>query len=480
MKILLIMSPFQDFYATPHRLSALGLHAVEILCKQAGFITKTILAAQENGRSAHLPAALNYLKPFILAGESGPASFFKQYKSYGSIDALAKTAAKSGADFIFVSCFAYAYAQGALDFASALRALKPQAYLAIGGGGPSALPETFLDGGYNAALKGEAEEILPAFLARLKAGERPNGLIQASQPGQTQPLPLMRPILSPKEKQGYALSFLRGCRRQCRFCSQFLTHGRAFRQADKTKIWRLLETLPPSAEPVYFNFEDDNLLDAWDLWIEIMRFLKSRLPQAAFGAENGLNYAQLSSYRLEVLLELGFAGFNLSLAAANLKSAWNQARFYQPQQLEQVLNRLHEANVPATVYFIAGLENSLPQESAEALKYLYSLPCRIGISPFYAVPGLEGFEAKRVRQMPPVLFCASSLYPWNKSHTTGQLATLFRLSRTLNFFKFQQQQNELLAQRILNTKQLWTICNKQLAAVPMADYDLTANVLNIL
>ena len=123
-----------------------------------------------------------------------------------------------------------------------------------------------------------------------------------------------------------------------------------------------------------------------------------------------------------------------------------------------MLTLLERHAVPSISYFICGLSEDNPKTVSDTIIYLSGLPTRIGISLFYAVPGLPDFSDKsRFDTLSPKLCAGSSAYPWNGSLPTQTMITAFRLSRLCNHLKQVNKTNPLI-NRIWREKRL-TRCN---------------------
>ncbi|MDR3200106.1 MAG: hypothetical protein LBT68_01495, partial [Spirochaetales bacterium] len=111
-------------------------------------------------------------------------------------------------------------------------------------------------------------------------------------------------------------------------------------------------------------------------------------------------------------------------------------------------------------YFIAGLETDSPQTITRHLAFLAKAPTLAGISLFYPVPGISGFDPPPdTLRRHPGLARGSLAYPWTGSLSTGQLVTAFRLSRLVNLMKKASRspwEDELLA-RCFSKKRLFTL-----------------------
>ncbi len=471
MKIVLIQPPLRDFYQTAHRHSALGSTSVKKILEQAGHDVVFFNFPLWKQRSTPpLPGELNYLKPFLIPGETGPVSWFTQRKHYGPpFEECAHIVLAEKPDLIMISCFAWCYAEEARQTALALRQMAPRVPLEAGGAGVSVNPAWFEQTGlFRRVRTGPAEENLQDF------------------PGVPASLPPVTPVI--KETRPYkgrpqlTAMLTRGCPARCTFCANHLTLGREFRKSDPDEILTLLAKT--GYKKFHLNLEDDNLLSDQAYFLDFLdRFMK-RFPGSTLSAENGLDYRKITIPIADRLIESGFIRFNLSMASSDSKILADQKRSSRLDHLETLIKHLENREIPAVTYFIAGLPGDTPESVTENLLYLSPLPTEIGISPFYAVPGLSGFEHPGENGLPeqPAVYCGSSVFPWNKNLTTSRLITAFRLSRLANLLKSPEKDfwRELVS-CIYESGNLQTITGKgrtrQIIPVPRMDGDMVDHFL---
>jgi hypothetical protein len=149
-------------------------------------------------------------------------------------------------------------------------------------------------------------------------------------------------------------------------------------------------------------------------------------PGATVSAENGLDYRMMTEATVTELARLGLTELNISLGeiGSGARSRPNLSRF---------VHHAAALGLPCTVHFICGMRDDSPNSVTDALLFLHNLPCRIGISLFYPVPGLQGFDdQEEMRDHPPRRMCGSAAWPWTGSLSTAQMVTAFRLARWSN------------------------------------------------
>jgi len=456
-KAAIAVPSFLDFYATPHRLSALGAIIVERMLQDRGWNTHLSQFPLTAKQSLALPASFSHLQPYLLPNEFGPTAFFSRYHRFGpSPGQCTDILLAHNPDAVFLSCFAFAYADDTLALANHIKKMRPSIPVFVGGAGVSVLPEYFQGHAcIDAVICGEAEATLGDFLS---AGTTPESVITNTTSFSVQPRVAIAARRSPKKVLWLTTSLSRGCPRKCAFCANHLTQGRQFRKIAVADFLDELAEFPPDKH-VHMNVEDDNILMDRKFLFEILKAVRRVLPHASFSAENGMDYSLLDSETLETLIKYGFKQFNLSMASCSPAILKNEQRHGDLPLLRDLLQHLHRFKIPAIVYFICGLQSDTVDTVIDNLRFLYQQPVRVGISLFYPVPGLPGFEEAHTFQNVDSHLCTgSAAFPWTGSLTTSQMVTAFRLARFVNAVKNKQyhaMERELLA-RIRAENRLYT------------------------
>lgn len=474
--------PVRDFYFTPGRASALGAEAVRNQLERKGVSTTLFNYPLHNprGKQISLDSFYDYLKPYIIPGEKSPIGFFSGRKIYGpSFDDAAAMILDSDPQVIFLSLFAWTYADDVLALAKSIKRQNGNSIpLILGGAGAAVLPEYFRRTGlFDAVLKGDAEDTIIPVLKKLE-----NEVYDFSDLSEEISCEPPEPALSfrtdSEGNQYLTLSLSRGCPKRCQFCSNFLTQGRLFRTASLESLEERLNRLPIDAgREVNINLEDDNLLVDKSYLNDVLVRIALLYPERKITMMNGLDYTYMNEDYADYLIDEGFSHFSLSLGSTDAAVLKAEKRPVNLERLEKLLLHLKTRQVPSTTFFICGLPDDSQEGIIESLLYLHRLPTETGISLFYPVPGLPRFEDdERFLSKPPSLCSGSSAYPWANSLTTSEMVTAFRLARLSNLIKKKGKtkvEHELI-NRIMTSGQLHTTIGRkrELTLIPHMDQSM--------
>ncbi len=503
--VVIAVPPLQDFYATPHRCTSLGAETVRIVLQQHGYTGTLIDGLKESPGSKQipLPSALSHLTPHILNGETGRGSFFTRFQHFGKEYREMVTAMEPlHPDLVFLCCFAYCYSTPALELADLVRKRFPSAVIVAGGAGVSVYPDNFLRRkSIDYTLSGEAEVSLPPFLHYLNGSQKNPEEVPhlgwktagkrcySSSHIHTDHESLLPVLAKTPGRNGairYTTSLSRGCPAGCRFCSNHLTHGRQFRHTALGQFENMVKELPgpPAGTEVQFNFEDDNLLYDVPFFTALLTACRKRFPQTAFFAENGLDYRLLTPKRCSDLIAAGFRQFNFTIGSVSPTILADEHRAGNAAHFDRLLTITRQAGVPVVAYLICGLPGDTKESIAANLHFLQQRPTAIGMSMFYPVPGLPGFEDRSLFDAHPPQRCAgSSTWPWCGSVDTETLVTAFRLARFINLCKaptLSGEEQELIT-LTLQYRKLHTVIGKRrerrIIEVPGQDEELVRMIV---
>ena len=253
-------------------------------------------------------------------------------------------------------------------------------------------------------------------------------------------------------------------------CGYYHSHfalGKPFRTPGWEKIEEAFSSIEISAnnykKQIVINIEDDNILADDTYFKETLAAIRTRFPGAQFIMENGIDYRFLSPEKITRLMENGMKKFNLSLGSLDPEILCTKNRTGSIEQYDAVLDLLAKNRLPSITYFICGFKEDTIESVARTLRYLAARKTTIGISPFYAVPGIAGFTDKLIFNSGSSSLClGAACYPWNGSLSTETLITAFRLSRYINLRK-DSNRSEIesqLVDKINDTQELHTLIRK--------------------
>ncbi len=450
-----------------------------------------------------LPKQLSYLEEFIVRQETGRLSFFTRYRHFGmSYKEIADQIKEVMPDICFISCFAFSYSVPVLELAQVIRRLFPEMLIVAGGAGISVYPDYFLKHPQiDYTLNGEAEICLPAFIEYLKnnrtspqqvpgLGWKDAGVIRINPADEFTTSETLQPVISTifegHNRSVLTTSLSRGCPASCRFCSNHLAHGKKFRHCSFEHLKSRLDDLPeiPEYHEVFINFEDDNLLYDYPFLISIIEQCQKRFHNVRFTAENGLDYRLLSADQCRELIRKGFRQFNFTLGSLSKDILLRTNRTIDLNHYTDLLHIISQQSIPAITYVICGFPDDTKETVANNLRFLAGQKTIIGLSLFYPVPGIPGFEDRtQFDSISPCCLNGSAAYSWGKDLNTCSLVTLFRLARLLNLLKNPQKTEEerTLISLIHDTMNLHTIVKegkkRKIISVPAQDEELVRMVL---
>jgi len=458
-----VVPPIEDFYFTPHRGSFIGAHIVANILRGFGYRVQLFIFPnfRKKPKTIALPKELFYLKEYIVSKEFGPTSFFSSYKRFGpSYKEAASLILEGKPDMIFISCFAFCYANQTIALAEEIKKQNKKKKIFCGGAGVSVFPEYFENSGvFDVVLTGEAETSLPKVFGKERFDFLFTEIVKTR---------------SSKNFDYYSTYLSRGCPKGCGFCSVALIHGKKLRFVSKDEFIFKIKSLSFNKR-VFLNFEDDNILLKKDFFLEVIENIRELYLDILFSCENGIDYRELDHNLLKKLIFLGFRQFNFSIGNLNKNISLSQRRNIDIEKLKSLTHMLSYFNIPAIVYFISGFKGEKVEDALNNLLFLSKLGenIRVGLSLFYPVPGIKGFENKNIfYDTSPTLCCGTSLWPWNNSLTTEEMMTLFRLTRVVNLTKKSQlnpEEKELL-QKSMREKKLYTLVKGKAHPVEVTNY----------
>jgi hypothetical protein len=170
--------------------------------------------------------------------------------------------------------------------------------------------------------------------------------------------------------------------------------------------------------------------------------------------------------------------FNFTLGSIDETVLEGQDRKGSKTHFESIVRHIASRGLPVLSYFICGLKDDSQESVANVLAFLHNLPTLVGISMFYAIPGLLDFsDTAMFDKFCPHRCNGTSANPWygKQGLQTNELLTAFRLSRYVNLLKSEiKSEIEMqLIEKIQKEKKLFTLVkqNKAVEIVPAPGTD---------
>lgn len=478
MRAAIAVPPVRDFYFTPQRASFLGARTVGAALERLGNVVDYhLFPSSGKAKPVPIPRALRHLEPFLVPDERGPSAFFTGYRRFGppfSLCASRVLGVATGAvrpDVVLISSIAYCYLEDTLELAREIRKRNSEVPLIAGGPGVSVASERIEKTGlFDALVVGEGDCAVPTVLAEALERTKNSNIVERRPLTQRRRTavhvgvppdspPFVHALRKSRRRSYVTLQLTRGCPHACSFCSTHLTFGRRLRRVPLENVERGLRGIQTEG-PVHVNIEDDNLLTDRDYAWEVFRLLGTRWPRATISAENGLDYRRLADGDVSRLVDFGFRSFNFTLASTDGSVRRHQNRHGGFDALAAAVRESAFRGVQSVTYFICALPGGSPDSVIHTIRELSILPTLLGISPFYPVPGLAGFENLAENDhLAPRLCAGSSMYPWSGALSTREMVTAFRLSRLVNLAKKDGRTNEeeRLLQRCFADRRIYTL-----------------------
>ncbi|MBU1862710.1 MAG: B12-binding domain-containing radical SAM protein [Candidatus Omnitrophica bacterium] len=463
MKVTLIQPPIQDFYFTPMRSFPLGLCSLASCLKRKGHAVVIFDCIQGGTRGPAVSddTAFDYLKPFYPKKNLSPFGLFKEFRHYGlSFAKIRDELAKLDAKVFGISSLCSAYADESLRVAHIVKEVHPKSLVVMGGAHAHEYAEYILTHclAVDFIVLGEGEETFCELVSSLHAPQKVKGIayrknsiaIKTEKRSFVQPLRSVpwaqRDLLDLDsytiKKQRYTpIQTARGCPLCCTFCSIPHFMGKKFRMRDAHDVCSEIIHCYDRLKIRIFDIEDDNFTCDKKRAVQLLSLLIERLETRSIEltAMNGLYYKGLDKNIIALLHIIGMRRINLSLVSSSDATAQKMKRNVEFEIFKEVIQWARECDMHITVYFIVGLPGERIDDMLRTLLYLSTLPVLIGPSIYYHVPGSPLFaqlEKKGVVLRKDYRFFRSSaLFYENEMFNRCDIATVFRLTRIINFIK---------------------------------------------
>jgi len=411
LKVLFINPPVRDFYNSPLRRLPLGLLYLAAVTKKRGHQVHLIDSGSIRKEQTCAPpsaAVETDLKTHAL--DSAPFSLFGRYRHFGpSYDEIEERVQEISPDVVGISSLFSPYARESKETAAAARRAAPKARIVMGGGHPSAFPETLLaDPDIDCVVVGEGEGPFPDLVDSIAAGRDPSDIpgvavLKNGSPSvkpsafipdlDSLPYPA-RELLDHDayQQRGKRLTQIlssRGCPHKCAFCSAHLTAGKRFRARSPEAVVAEMKLCRDRFGTEIFDFEDDNMT------LDRGRALRlAKLVRRTFGfrkivleALNGLSFTSLDSELIDALYEAGLNTLHLAPLTTESASLSAMNREGSLQRFLHTTEYAVSCGMSVTAYVMAGFPGQFLREIMTTLDRLAGEPVKICPSVFYPAAG---------------------------------------------------------------------------------------------
>ena len=460
--ILLIQPPIEDFYLTAKRTMPCGLASIAGSLRQAGFCVSILDAlATTKARSIGRPEGMAHLEPFYAKPDRSPFALFHSFRHYGySYEHIGRLARESGAFLVGISSLFSAYSRSAIETASVVKAMLPEACIVLGGHHPTALPEAVLDHpAVDFVIRGDGEigfvALAKALMSKMDvedipglAKRGPGNRLEISPPAivedlDTLPKPafdlINRRFYSRFGKPCVSICATRGCPLHCTYCAVNASTHHGFRRRSVAAVMEELKSFSRSTPIGFIDFEDEHLTTDRRWFVDLLRALRTAFPgeMPELRAMNGLFAPSLDDELVGLMADSGFRELNLALITTSREQL---KRFRRPDvraAVDRVLARAARLPLSAVVYIIIAGPGQQPAASLDDLLYLAGRRALAGVSVFYPAPGSSDYQWCGRNGLLPSRFGLMRATALPLEHRTGRLqtVTLLRLGRILNYMK---------------------------------------------
>jgi len=282
-----------------------------------------------------------------------------------------------------------------LELARAIRRREPGALLVAGGPHATALPSEVLADGFDVVVTGEGELACLELARRLRAGERPAGLIRGEGAPDLDALPW--PDYGLVNLSTYSrvlggercVSVLssRGCPYPCSFCnSNIMGAGRAMRYRSPADVVAEIQALRARHGVRNFRFQDD-----------IFTIHRARvLEMAAALAPLGIHYrcfARVNTLTPELADALARSGcvhvsFGVESGSPSILAHHAMSKRQTPEQIRRALHTAKDAGIRSRIFLIVGFPGETDATVQETLDLVLACPWdEFSVYPLIAYPG---------------------------------------------------------------------------------------------
>lgn len=456
--VLLVQPPIEDFYLTYKRTIPHGMACIAAALEQEGFTVEILDGlARAKSRVIDYPLEMVELEELYRGPDQSPFSLFHQYRHYGySLEYIGRKAQAAEPFLVGISSLFTAYSDMALATAERIRAVCPDAVIAVGGHHPTTCPEAVLDcEAVDYILRGEGEVSMVELAWSLRTHtpvtdvsgigfRRKTGGYDISPPAimsdlDGYPLPALHLLRNDYYKRAAGATAVvmtsRGCPMRCSYCSMGSGSNTPYRRMSEERILDEIDAAVESGVR-FIDFEDEHLSLKREPFVRILEQLISRYQGLGLElrAMNGLYPPSLDPELVRLMKRAGFRALNLSLCSTSPEQL---ERFRRPdisRAFDRVLDIAEELGMETVGYIIIGAPDQDPMVSVEDLLFLAQRRVVAGVSVYYPSPGSADFDLCSSRGLLPEkeLLYRSSAIPLSGRTSRQDSVTLLRLGRILN------------------------------------------------
>lgn len=418
MKILLIKPPIRGFLLEIGRHYPIGLAYLAGALRSAGHDVMVFDALAHTDENYVVPPA-EYTARDCLKLARHPR--WSQLLHWGSRrETIAGVIRDVRPDVVGISCMFSPFYETAYEVAYLAREILPDGLILFGGQHPTVAPAKTLRecNAVDVAVLGEAEETLPALLARVALAQglrgqegvafRCDGRFCNCAPGSVpfhieprkswadiEQLPTPATDIVEFAPYGNVVTLItsRGCPFSCTFCTVHAMVGRRFRTRSPRQVVDEITHYVTAYGVTDFAIEDDNFTFSIPRVIEICEEIIARGLKIRLSLPNGMTVVRLTESLAALMARAGFRDLFLGLESTD------PARLKEIEKGFTSLNRVGdghrwfvERGVDVAASLIVGLPHQSAAEIARDVANLLQRGIRFWSNPFYPIPGSPDYE----------------------------------------------------------------------------------------
>lgn len=262
------------------------------------------------------------------------------------------------------------------------------------------LPETMLQAGADAVVRGEGEWVLRQLLLRGIDTDTP-GVVQYLDrrliAGPPQPLisPLddlptpARDLMPKPDNQVHLMETSRGCPHNCRFCETTIFHGRRWRYLTPSRVVKEVRQLIEEQDAWIIEITDDNFAASRRRVIQICEKLTAQELPAFFllsaRADDLLAVPEL----LPAMARARMLRISVGVETLSPELARSAGKYISLERYRELFDRMRELGMFSVASFIVGLPWETEEQRDQALDLaLAAGPDAAQFIPFHPFPGV--------------------------------------------------------------------------------------------